>query len=221
MPAAVPVLILLAALTPAAPAPPVERGPHRPADLVELVTLEPSLRLDIRYATDRNFLGRAVYGQARAFLQRPAAEALVRAHARLARSGHGLLVFDAYRPWRVTLDFWQSVSPGQRAFVADPAKGSKHNRGCAVDVSLFERASGAEVGMPSAYDEMSERAGPRYRGGSAEQRRLRDLLRRAMESEGFSVEHNEWWHFNYKDWRHYPLLDVPFEAVTPRTNAGR
>lgn len=204
-------VLLLTALTPA-PTPPVEAGPHRPADLVELVTLDPTVRLDIRYATENNFLRRRLYGQARAFLQRPAAEALVRANARLRKSGFGLLVFDAYRPWRVTWEMWQAA-PGDRAFLANPAEGSKHNRGCAVDVSLYELASSREVTMPSGYDEMGPRASPRYRGGSEESRRLRDLLRREMEKEGFSVQHNEWWHFNHEEWRHYPILDIPFERA--------
>ena len=89
--------------------------------------------------------------------------------------------------------------PEKREFVADPAQGSKHNRGCAVDLSLFDLETGREVDMPSAYDEMSPRAYPDYTGGSPEARERLDLLRRAMEAEGFIVEPNEWWHFNYKD----------------------
>src|SRR6266849_1639469 len=193
--------------------PPKEPGPFRQPDLVELVRLEPTIKLDIRYATKNNFLGRPVYRQARAFLQRPAAEALVRAHRALREKGYGLLVFDGYRPWRVTKIFWDSVRPDQRAFVAHPRKGSKHNRGCAVDLSLYDLATGAEVPMPSAYDETSERASPDYSGGSADQRARRDLLRSAMEKEGFTVEPNEWWHFNYKDWKEYPILDIPFEKI--------
>jgi len=180
---------------------------------VELVLLDPTIRLDIRYATAGNLVGRPVYAQARAFLQRPAAAALVRAHRSLADEGYGLLVFDGYRPWSVTKRFWQLTPRAQHAFVADPKKGSKHNRGCAVDLTLFDLATGREVEMPSAYDETTERASPAYTGGTADQRSRRDLLRRAMEREGFSVEPNEWWHFNYKDWREYPLLDIPFERM--------
>jgi D-alanyl-D-alanine dipeptidase len=202
-------------------APPREPGQFRAPDLVELTTLEPGIRLDIRYATPNNLAGRPVYKEARAFLQRPAAEALARAHRALHPTGFGLLVFDGYRPWRVTKLFWDVTPPAQREFVADPAKGSKHNRGCAVDLSLYELTSGQEVEMPSAYDEMSPRAYPDYPGGSTEARARRDLLRRAMEQEGFAVEPNEWWHFNFKDWLQYPILDVPFEAIqsvaAPRT----
>ncbi len=200
----------------AASRPPAERGAFRAPDLVELIVLDATIHLDIRYATPDNIVHRPVYREARAFLQRFAAEALVRAHRALAEKGFGVLVFDGYRPWRVTKIFWESVRPDQRNFVADPRKGSKHNRGCAVDLSLYDLATGSEVSMPSAYDETSERASPDYRGGTAEQRERRDLLRRAMEKEGFTVEPNEWWHFNYKDWREYPILDIPFEEILRR-----
>jgi D-alanyl-D-alanine dipeptidase len=193
--------------------PPREPGPFRAPDLVELISLDPTIRLDVRYATDRNFVGRAVYPEARAFLQRPAAEALVRAHRALAKEGYGVLVFDGYRPWSVTKLFWDVTPRAKRAFVANPKGGSKHNRGSAVDLSLYDLATGREVEMPSAYDEMSPRAYPGYTGGTAEQSARRDLLRAAMEREGFTVEPNEWWHFNYKDWRQYPILDVPFSAI--------
>jgi D-alanyl-D-alanine dipeptidase len=200
--------------------PPAERGSFRSPELVELVRLDPAIRLDIRYATADNIVHRPVYRQARAFLQRPAAEALVRANRALLEKGYGLLVFDGYRPWSVTKIFWDSVRPEERAFVADPKKGSKHNRGCAVDLSLYARATGKEVEMPSAYDETSERASPDYAGGTQQQRALRDLLRAAMEKEGFTVESNEWWHFNYRTWREYPILDIPFESI-PRASEAR
>ena len=133
--------------------------------------------------------------------------------ARCAAHGYGLLVFDGYRPWRVTKLFWDVTPAAKREFVADPAKGSKHNRGCAVDLSMYDLGTGREVEMPSAYDEMTARAYPDYAGGPTDARQRRDLLRRVMEAEGFTVEPNEWWHFNYKDWREYPILDVPFAAI--------
>ena len=195
--------------------PPKEGGEFRPADLVELVKLDPAIRLDIRYATTNNFMHRPVYRQARAFLQRPAAEALVRANESLRPRGYGLLVFDGYRPWSVTKAFWDSATQGQRdiGFVANPAEGSKHNRGCAVDLTLCELATGAEVTMPSAYDEFSDRAFPAYQGGSPESRTMRDLLRSTMEAQGFTVLREEWWHFDYKDWRQYGILNIPFETI--------
>jgi len=196
-----------------AQAPPVEHGPFRAVDLVELTTLDASIKLDIRYATSDNFLGVPVYEAARAFLQRPAAEALVRAHRALAVDGFGLLIHDGYRPWWVTKVFWDATPPSAHDFVADPVKGSRHNRGCAVDLTLYRLADGKAVEMPSLYDEMSPRSAPGYKGGTAEARRLRDRLRAALKREGFSVNPSEWWHFDHASWRSYPILNVPFERI--------
>lgn len=196
--------------------PPPEPGPFRPVELVELVTLDSTIRLDIRYATSDNFLSTPVYTEARAFLQRGAAEALVRAHRALAASGFGLLIHDAYRPWWVTKLFWDATPAERHDFVADPKQGSRHNRGCAVDLTLFRLADGRAVEMPSLYDEMTERASPRYAGGSPESRRLRDLLRSAMERQGYMVFASEWWHFDYQGWREYPILNLPFDRIGRR-----
>jgi CubicO group peptidase (beta-lactamase class C family)/D-alanyl-D-alanine dipeptidase len=196
-----------------AAAPPAEKGEFREPDLVELTSLDPTIQLDIRYATRNNFLGEILYSQPRAFMQRPAAEALVRVQQRLKREGFGLLVHDAYRPWHVTKMFWDATPPAQRLFVANPQKGSRHNRGCAVDLTLYDLADGRAVTMPSGYDEFSPRAFPDYPGGASQQRWRRELLRRAMEAEGFSVNEFEWWHFDYRDWQKYPLMNVGFEAV--------
>ncbi|MEX2119603.1 MAG: serine hydrolase [Pirellulales bacterium] len=190
--------------------PPQETGDFEEADLVEPAKLDPSIRLDIRYATTNNFMGAVFYDEPKSLLQRPAAEALVRVHRRLASQGYGLLIHDAYRPWYVTRMFWEATPPGMKHFVADPAKGSRHNRGAAVDLTLYELASGAAVEMPSGYDEFSPRAYPRYPGGTSLARWHRELLREAMESEGFSVYEFEWWHFDYRDWQRYPILNIRF-----------
>jgi D-alanyl-D-alanine dipeptidase len=193
--------------------PPREQGDFRAPDFVDVAKLEPRIKLDIRYATPDNFLSTPVYPSARAFLERPAAEALLRAHRELMRQGFGLLVFDAYRPWHITKVFWDATPADKHEFVADPAQGSRHNRGCAVDLTLYRLKDGREVEMPGVYDEMSERSYPTYAGGTAEQRRLRDLLRAAMEREGFTVFETEWWHFDYRDWRRYAIENLPFERI--------
>jgi len=208
--------IILASCAPDRSKPPVERGTFREAELVEIISLDPTIRLDIRYATANNLVGRPVYPEARAFLQRPAAEALVRAHQALSASGYGIVVFDGYRPWSVTKIFWDITPPEKKNFVADPAQGSKHNRGCAVDLSLVDLGTGLEVEMTGAFDEMSERSAADYGGGTPDQRARRDLLRRAMEKEGFEVYPFEWWHFDYKDWKLYRILDIPFAKIRPR-----
>lgn len=193
--------------------PPIEPGPFRQTDLVELTKLDPTIKLDIRYATKNNFLGKPVYKQSRAFLQRPAAEALVRVNRRLRAQGYGLVIFDGYRPWAVTKVFWDVTPADKKIFVADPAKGSRHNRGCAVDLTLFELSTGAEVKMPSEYDEMTERAHINYECALPEPKRLRDLLRAAMTAEGFAVYEPEWWHYDYKDWKEYPIGNVKFADI--------
>jgi len=193
--------------------PPVESGAFRPSDLVELVKVDPSIKLDIRYATTNNFLGSAFYSQARAFLQRPAADAVARASAELHKIGYGLLVHDGYRPWYVTKAFWDATPDDKKWLVANPASGSKHNRGCAVDLTLYDLATGNVIEMPSTYDESTQRAYAFYPGGTDLQRWHRALLRRAMESEGFVVNPTEWWHFDYKDWKEYAIGNIPFEQI--------
>jgi len=196
-----------------AASPPHENGQFRDPDLVELAQLNPNIHFDIRYATANDFLGTPVYTQARAFLQRPAADALVRALNHLKPHGYGLLIHDAYRPWYVTKIFWDATPNEGQIFVADPAQGSRHNRGCAVDLTLYDLKTGRPIEMPGTYDEMSERSFPDYPGGTSLQRWHRDLLRWAMESQGFTVYEHEWWHFDYKDWHEYPILNVPFEKL--------
>ena len=193
--------------------PPHEKGEFNETDLVELIKLDSTLKLDIRYATNNNLAGKPVYTEARAFMQKPAALALVKANEQLRQLGYGLLIFDGYRPWDVTKLFWDRTSKENKKFVADPKKGSKHNRGCAVDLSLYDLATGKEIEMTGVYDEMSERSYPNYTGGTEQQRKMRDLLRSKMEANGFSVYDYEWWHFDYKDWPKYRITNVPFSEI--------
>jgi serine beta-lactamase-like protein LACTB len=192
--------------------PPEEKGEFLKPDLIDLETI-PGVKFDIRYATENNFLGTKFYTSAKAFMQRPAAEALARVHKTLAAQGYGLLVYDAYRPWYVTKMFWDATPEHLHGFVADPSKGSRHNRGCAVDLTLYDLKTGEPVAMVSGYDEMTDRAFPDYLGGTGRQRWHRELLRRAMGEEGFTVYEEEWWHFDYKDWRKYPILNKTFEEL--------
>ena len=123
------------------------------------------------------------------------------------------MIHDAYRPWYVTKMFWDAVPDPDHNFVADPSQGSRHNRGCAVDLTVYDLKSGRAVPMVSGYDEMTERAYPFYPGGNSLERWDRALLRHAMEDEGLTVYEDEWWHFDYKDWRKYPILNVAYEKI--------
>jgi D-alanyl-D-alanine dipeptidase len=193
--------------------PPTETGDFLPTDLVELTKLDPTIKLEIRYATTNNLFGTVFYSEPRAFMQRPAAESLVRVNRKLKQSGYGLLVHDAYRPWYVTKVFWDATPEDKKKFVADPSKGSRHNRGCAVDITLYDLKTGKPIEMVSTYDETTDRAYPDYPGGTSLQRWHRDLLRDAMQSEGFTVYEAEWWHFDYRDWQKYRIGTLAFDQI--------
>ena len=185
--------------------PPEETGDFLPSDLVEIKKLDPTIKLDVRYATTNNLFGTVFYHKPFAYLQRAPAEALVRISRNLKKYGYGLLVHDGYRPWYVTKVFWEATPEDKKGFVADPSKGSRHNRGAAVDLSLYDLKTGKPVEMVSTYDETTDRAHPDYPGGTSLQRWHRDLLRREMEADGFTVFELEWWHFDYKGWERYRI----------------
>ncbi len=193
--------------------PPVETGEFLGTDLVELTTLDPTIKLDVRYATKNNLFDSVFYSQPRAFLQRPAAEAVARINQELRKKGYGLLVHDAYRPWYVTKVFWDATPEDKKIFVADPSKGSRHNRGAAVDLTLFDLKTGKPIDMVGTYDETTDRSYPNYPGGTSLQRWHRELLRDAMESDGFTVYEAEWWHFDFNDWRKYRIGNQRFEDI--------
>ena len=192
---------------------PPEEANKLEADLIEPSLLDNSILLDIRYASTNNFMSNKFYEQARAFMQRPAAKALVEASGKLKYHGVGLLIHDAYRPWYVTKMFWDATSQDLKIFVANPENGSRHNRGCAVDITLYNLKTGEPIEMVGGYDEMSERSYPNYMGGSSKQRWYRRLLRETMESVGFTVYQFEWWHFDYKTWNEYSILNIRFEDM--------
>ena len=193
--------------------PPEQPPGLTPPDLVDLSTLDSTIRFDIRYATTNNFVGTVFYSQAKAFLQRPAATGLLQAHRWLRDRGYGLLIHDAYRPWYVTKVFWDATPDSLRWLVADPANGSRHNRGAAVDLTLYDLKTGQPVEMVGTYDEPTARSLPDYPGGFALQRWHRELLRTAMEQNGFTIYPEEWWHFDYDGWREYPILNLTFEQL--------
>lgn len=181
--------------------------------MIEIIDHDNTIKLDIRYASANNFVGRPVYGEPRAFLQPEAAEALLRVCRTLKDRGLGVVIYDGYRPWSVTKLFWEFLPADKRKFVADPASGSNHNRGCAIDLGLFDLATEGSLPMPSGYDEFTNRASPDYTGGTDEERSNRDLLRQVMEAEAFTVNSEEWWHFDLIGSERYPIYDISFSEI--------
>lgn len=175
-------------------------------NLVELIQVSPRIQLDIRYASSNNFAGRAVYPSSRCFLLRQAAERLHRVQLALEKKGLGLKVYDGYRPLSVQKIFWSMV-PDPR-YVADPAEGSRHNRGASVDLTLVG-ADGRELLMPTEFDDFTEKAAHAYQGGPKEALKNRALLDQAMKAEGFIPIDSEWWHYDDPDWKNFPILDIP------------
>ena len=196
-----------------ASSPPEETGEFRESDLVEITSLDPTVALDIRYASTNNFMGAVFYDEARAFLQRPAALGVTAAHEALAEHGLGILIHDGYRPWYVTKMFWDATPESQKVFVANPASGSRHNRGSAVDLTMFDRTTGRPIRTVGGYDEFSDRSYPEYPGGTERQRWYRELLRDVMEAAGFTVYEAEWWHFDHGDWRQYRIQNARFDEI--------
>lgn len=189
-------------------------SPDDPTRLIELVKLDPAIKLDMRYATANNFTGRVLYEQARAFLASAAAQAVAGASKSAQADGFGLTIFDAYRPWRVTKQLWDATPAGpKKNYVANPKRGSKHNRGCAVDLSLHDLKTGMLVEMPSEFDDFSEKAHRDYIAASPAAIANRARLQRYLEAEGFVGLSNEWWHFDFTGWQDYPVMDVPFDQI--------
>jgi len=180
-------------------------------DLVAVTSVNSHICLDIRYATTNNFTGRQVYPGAKAFLRQATAEKLAAVQADLERQHIGLKVYDAYRPLSVQRQFW-AIMPDER-YVANPIKGSRHNRGSAVDVTLVRLDTGAELPMPSGYDDFSERAHYAWTNASLEAIQDRSLLRDTMLRHGFAPMPTEWWHFDDTNWLAYDELDVPFSQL--------
>ena len=178
--------------------------------MIDLEQFIPGLRFEIRYATPDNFVGETLYPEARCLLRRETAEKLKRVQEALQKQSLSLKLFDGYRPLSVQKKMWAKFPV--EGYVADPAKGSNHNRGAAVDVTLTDE-DGKELEMPSAYDEFSERAHRDYTGGTEEERGNRKILEDAMQTEGFHGITTEWWHFDDVDAKTYPVLDLPFSSV--------
>ena len=179
--------------------------------LVELTKVIPGIKLDIRYATANNFMHRVMYKQARAFARAPVAEALKQIEAELNAKGLGLKIYDAYRPYAVTVDFFKMYPDTN--FVANPKYGSRHNRGCAIDLTIIDLKTGKELNMPTPYDSFSAEAASDHPGTTGEKLQNRELLKQVMQAHGFAALRTEWWHFDLVGYLQYELLDVPFAKL--------
>lgn len=205
-------LLLIAAACATTPHPPVVRSV---AEYDKLVAADPDKRLveitdiprDVRYATTNNFMHAKLYPESKVLLRRPAAIALHEVERELAHDGLGLKIFDGYRPYRVTVRMWKPIRNPD--FVADPAKGSRHNRGAAVDLTLIDLRTGRELPMPTGYDDFTPRARQDFNDLPAEAIANRAKLREVMTKHGFDPLPSEWWHFDFRGWEKFELLDLP------------
>lgn len=180
--------------------------PQPKEPLVDISQAAPSILLDIRYATADNFTKTVLYPAGRCLLRRSAAEKLSQVQAGLRSAGLGLKVWDCYRPLSIQKKLWALV-PDPR-YVADPAKGSRHNRGAAVDLTLVDDR-GRELEMPTSYDDFSERAHRDFQGASTQAVINRGILEKYMSGKGFFGLPTEWWHFDAEGWKDFPIEDSP------------
>lgn len=183
-------------------------------ELVDLTEYMPGVVLDIRYATTNNFTGEKIYDHAAAYARKPVAEALRAVQLELRKQGLGLKIFDGYRPYRATVKFYEVYK--DTTYVASPYRGSRHNRGCAIDLTLIDIKTGEELKMPTAYDAFTRQAWPSTAVADPLVRRNRQLLISAMEKHGFRVNSSEWWHFDFRGWKYFEVLDIDFSDLDPR-----
>jgi len=180
----------------------------------ELVNLEkfiPDLALEIRYATTNNFTGKKIYNLARAYARKPVAESLKKIQAHLKQQGLGLKIFDGYRPYSATVMFYETYH--DTTYVASPYKGSRHNRGCAMDLTVIDLKTGNELPMPTEYDSFRKEAWPTTPVADPVIRKNRKTLIDAMEKHGFKVNDSEWWHFDFVGWQKFAVMDIDFEEM--------
>ena len=179
--------------------------------LVDLEKFIPGIVLDIRYATENNFTGETIYTLAKAYARRPVAESLKKIHAELKSQGLGIKIFDAYRPYKATVKFYEVY--GDTTYVASPYRGSRHNRGCALDLTLINLKTGEELKMPTGYDSFTKAAWPSTPVADPVIKKNRQILIQAMQNHGFRVNSSEWWHFDFIGWKKFDVLDIDFEEL--------
>lgn len=180
-------------------------------ELINLETFVPGLVLDIRYATTNNFTKEKIYNLSRAYARKPVAIALKKIQEDLKSQGLGIKIFDGYRPYKATVKFYEVYR--DTTYVASPYRGSRHNRGCALDLTVIDIKTGKELRMPTEYDSFKKEAWPSTPVSDPEVRKNRALLIDAMEKHGFKVNSSEWWHFDFIGWQKFEVLDIDFEEL--------
>lgn len=187
----------------------VETDPTK--ELIDLEKFIPGVALEIRYATTNNFTGEKIYNLAKAYARRPVAEALKKAQADFNKAGYGIKIFDAYRPYKATVRFYEVYK--DTTYVASPYKGSRHNRGCAIDMTLIDLKTGKDLPMPTEYDSFKKEAWPSTPVKDPVILKNRTLLINTMKKYGFKVNGSEWWHFDFIGWSKYEVMDIDFEEL--------
>ncbi len=187
---------------------------HPEKELVNLSKVIPDIVLEIGYATEKNFSGKVYYSMARAYARKPVAEALNKAQVEFRKLGYGIKVYDAYRPYSVTVKFYEEFH--DTTYVASPYRGSRHNRGCALDMTLVDLKTGKELSMPTPWDTMDPKSWPTAKITDPVVRKNRDLLIEVMQRNGFTVYEYEWWHFDFNGWKNFEVMDIDFEELEKR-----
>jgi len=184
---------------------------HPEKELVNLSKVVPDIVLEIGYASEKNFSGKPYYTMARAYARKPVAEALQKAQAEFKKMGYGIKVYDAYRPYSVTVKFYEEFH--DTTYVASPYTGSRHNRGCALDMTLVDLKTGKELAMPTPWDTMDPKSWPTAAIADPVVRKNRDMLIEVMQRNGFTVYEYEWWHFDFNGWKNFEVMDIDFEEL--------
>jgi zinc D-Ala-D-Ala dipeptidase len=180
-------------------------------ELIDLEKFVPGLVMDIRYATTNNFTNEKIYNMARAYARKPVAEALKKIQEELKPQGLGIKMFDAYRPYKATVRFYEVYR--DTTYVASPYRGSRHNRGCALDLTLIDLKTGEELKMPTGYDSFKKEAWPSTPVSDPLIRKNRQTLIDIMEKHGFRVNGSEWWHYDFRGWKSFEVMDIDFEEL--------
>jgi D-alanyl-D-alanine dipeptidase len=191
----------------------IKQNPNKA--LINLEYFIPHVKLDIRYATANNFMGKKMYPLPRAYARKPVAAALKKAQVEFESKGYGIKIFDAYRPYHVTVAFYEEY--GDTTYVASAYRGSRHNRGCAIDMTLYDLATGEDLIMPTEYDVFNRDAWPSTLMKDPVKRKNREVLISVMQKYGFRVNSSEWWHFDFIGYRKYEVLDISFESLDELT----